>query len=226
MKGRHRGNSNLRFKISSTDRAFQTSQTFCIFFFNRAFTASKVEVLRHAGDLFPVPDTRDRWLFDKIYDNFWDRETVSGASPFERVEGDDDGNTLLSQSSLHTMFVDHSQGEGITINPHSILRMRIQRNEAASMDLRFKSKAQSTETYRKWMTEVLSVLGVVEIQAEAGVRKALDISMSTYVVRSHAYLELLISSWSMETHTFVASGGEFNPMSEDMVVMFSLTLLR
>lgn len=38
--------------------------------------------------------------------------------------------------------------------------------------------------------------------AETGVRKALDISMPVSLTRSHADLELLISRWSVEIHTF------------------------
>lgn len=72
--------------------------------------------------------------------------------------------------------------------------------------------------------EVLSLSSVGDTLVEAGVRKALDMSMSMSVTRSHADLELLISSWSAETYTFIASWEEFTPMLEDVVVTFRLPL--
>lgn len=50
--------------------------------------------------------------------------------------------------------------------PHSILRMRVQRNEVAWSGIRFESKTQSTKTYRDWMTEALNVPAMADILAE------------------------------------------------------------
>lgn len=81
-------------------------------------------VLRHGGDMVPVPDLRDRWLLSKItQDNFFGREPVSGPLPAERADEDD--NAHLSQLLHQIDFVYHSQGEGITINPCSTMRMRV-----------------------------------------------------------------------------------------------------
>lgn len=44
------------------------------------------------------------------------------------------------------------------------------------------------------------------------------------LTRSHGDLELLVSLWSMETHTFITSHGEFTPTQEDVLVMFCLLL--
>lgn len=70
------------------------------------------------------------------------------------------GNSLnlctspFSHLTHQTVFMDQSQGEGVVINPRSILRMRIQRNEAVGTDLRFESNAQNTESYHNWVAEV------------------------------------------------------------------------
>lgn len=63
---------------------------------------------------------------------------------------------------------------------------------------------------------------VVGILVELGIRKALDISLSMSVTRSHADLELLVSHWS--THTSVSSWGEFTWTMYDVQVMFHLLL--
>lgn len=51
--------------------------------------------------------------------------------------------------------------------------------------------------------------GVADSLVEASVAKALDISMSMSMTKSHAGLELLISRWGEEMHTFIASWEEF-----------------
>lgn len=57
-----------------------------------------------------------------------DREPVSAASPLEWDEDDGGDNIFLSQFMHQAVFVDHSQGYGVMINPLSVLRMRIQRD--------------------------------------------------------------------------------------------------
>lgn len=132
---------------------------------------------------------------------------------------------MLFFISYYTRMFSLITTKGFMINPRSILRMRIQKIKAAWMELRFESKAQSTEAYRKWVKEVLSVPDVENTLVEASVRKAFDISMSIYVNRRHADLELLISLWSLETHTLVTSWGEFTPTSEDVLVIFLLKIV-
>lgn len=101
------------------------------------------------------------------------------------------------------MFADHSKGEEVTINPRSVLRMWIQKNEAAWMDLRFKSNCQSTWTCRKWVMEVLRVPGVADTSVEADVGKAMDISISFSVVRSH--VDLGVASIPLEREDTILS---------------------
>lgn len=54
------------------------------------------------------------------------------------------------------------------------------------------------------------------------VRKVLDISKPVSIIRSQADLELLVSWWSIETHTFITSWDEFTPTLKDVQVMFRL----
>lgn len=106
------------------------------------------------------------------------------------------------------------------MNTRSIFRMRIKRNESTWTDLRLESKTQNRETYRNWVTEVLSMPGVADTLPEAGVRKALDILTSVFVIRSHTNLELVISCCSVNTYVHLCLG-EFAPALEGVPVMFS-----
>lgn len=45
------------------------------------------------------------------------------------------------------------------------------------------------------------------------------------MTRSHTDLELLVSYWSVEMHTFFTSWKEFIPILKDVLVMFCLSLI-
>lgn len=130
-------------------------ESFCFqapFFFNSAFFASWD--LKY-GDEVPMPEPRDRWLSTRILSNsFSYREPVGRASPVERLEVN---NAPLSKLLRQAVFPYHVQGDRLTIYPCSILRTRIQKNEASWANIRFESKIQSTKIYKKWAIEVLSV---------------------------------------------------------------------
>lgn len=131
--------------------------------------------------MVPMPELRDRWLLIKILlDSFFDREPVGGGELAVRANKDDDAP--LSQLLHQTVFFGHNQRNGVTISPRSILRMRIQRNEVAWTDIRF-------ESIQILASEVLSVPAMVKILAEAMVRKALDVSKSTFIIMSHKDLK-------------------------------------
>lgn len=83
-----------------------------------------------SNDMVPMLESRDRWRFSNIIlGGFFYRESVSGREPVER--GNEEDDAPLSQLLHQTIFVDHSQGDGVTINPRSTLSMRIQKNEVA-----------------------------------------------------------------------------------------------
>lgn len=60
----------------------------------------------------------------------------------------------------------------------------------------------------------------------ADVRKAMKISTFLLMTKNYADLELLISHWSMETHTFVVVWREFTPTLKDVVVISHLPLFE
>lgn len=59
---------------------------------------------------------------------FLDKEPMTSASPFERIEVT--MNRGYKPSMYQSVFGDHSHREGAMINHLSILRMRVERNEA------------------------------------------------------------------------------------------------
>lgn len=103
--------------------------------------------------------------------------------------------------------------------------MGIQKNKAAWADIRFESKTQSTRIYNEWATEVLSVQDTVDILTLASLRKAVEVSLDSFVMRSHVDIVFLVSWWSRKTYTFLTSWGEFKSTLEEVLVMFRLPAL-
>lgn len=86
-------------------------------------SSSRAGILRY-GDGVPMLEPRHQWLLGKILlDDFFNREPVGGALPAERAN--DDENAPFSKLLHQTIFVDHSQSYGVTLDPRCILRMII-----------------------------------------------------------------------------------------------------
>lgn len=87
--------------------------------------------------------------------------------------------------------------------------MRVKRNGTAWLKLWSELKAQSTQAYGDWLSEVLASLGVLDIIRQADIRKALDVSKSLSMTKSYVDLELLIFHSSVETHFYHILGGGY-----------------
>lgn len=85
--------------------------------------------------------------------------------PFESMDED-------KHHDYQTLFGDHPEGEGIIVDPRSILRMRIEKVEVPWSDLRFETKAQSHRSYDAWVRKLLVIHGVSAKMLKVGVRKA------------------------------------------------------
>lgn len=80
-------------------------------------------------------------------DLFWamaNELSLDTSAPFESTDEDED-------HTYQTLFWDQGEGEGIVINPRSILRMCIKKAEAVSVDPQLQSKAQSHQYYDAWV---------------------------------------------------------------------------
>lgn len=108
----------LRFQKTSTDTSLSKFIYFQLLFSSSGIStasASRAGVLKHSDHMVPMSESTDKWLLSKILqDKYFGREPMDGASPSERADKDD--NNPLSQMMHQTVFADHSQGEGVTIN--------------------------------------------------------------------------------------------------------------
>lgn len=55
-----------------------------------------------------------------------------------------------------TPFMDHKEGEGILVNPRSILRIKVERTKVCWIELRFEAKSEGNVTFANWAPALLA----------------------------------------------------------------------
>lgn len=56
------------------------------------------------------------------------------------------------------------------------------------------------------------------------IRKALNLSKGSVVNKCHEKMELLVSRWSIESHSSIAGWGKLHPTLKDVMVLTNLPL--
>lgn len=91
------------------------------------------------------------------------------------------------------------------IVPQSSLRMRVERIEIPWAEVRSKSKTQSNLEFQAWLHKVLYMPGVSKSLNEVGMRILVTCTRVCLLSMQHFKLEVLLSLWSTEAYTSVAS---------------------
>lgn len=87
--------------------------------------------------------------------------------------------------------------------------MRVKDGELTWAGLRFESKTQLNQLFDLWCQKVFEFPRVTKRLDEAEAKKDVPCSRLLFLTRYHHDLELLMSRWSTESHTFLATWGEF-----------------
>lgn len=78
-----------------------------------------------------------------------------------------------------TPFIDHKEGEGIYINPRSILRMRIERVKVPWTELMFETKSQSNSPFAEWISRLLSNPDISKKITQTRIGRAFNLAKTT-----------------------------------------------
>lgn len=127
-----------------------------------------------------------------------DKVPLSAYIPFESTDVKNHHNYLI-------LFNGYPKGELILINPQSILRMREEKCELSSSNLTFESEIQIKQLFKAWCLKVIELSGLTKKFYQATVKKAVTLSRLLSLTRHHQDLEFLLSRWSIETRTFLAT---------------------
>lgn len=134
-----------------------------------------------------------------LEDSFWVMGTALAfdvTAPFKSMEEDEN-------HTHQTLSGDHREDEVVVSNPRSILHMCIEKIDAAWTDLRFDQKCKATSLM------MLSAEGYSHLEKFPKTLKVsvkpLDCSRIISISRDHQNLACVISWWSVECHTFIAT---------------------
>lgn len=94
------------------------------------------------------------------------------------------------------LFRDKNGGDCVLINPQSLLRMGVEKAEAACLVICFESKSGSSQSYDAWVKKVMAIWGNSKRMLTAGTKKAIDYLRIHLLALIQKDLEFLVSRWS------------------------------
>lgn len=95
--------------------------------------------------------------------------------------------------SYQTLFCDNNEDHGVTIPPHSVVRMRVERSEMPFGLIRFEAKARRHTDFKTWMDHILTQADMGKFLKDIGVLRPLQYPVQMDVDRSPVDLAFLIS---------------------------------
>ncbi|CAL8169050.1 unnamed protein product [Prunus armeniaca] len=110
------------------------------------------------------------------------------------------------------------------IDPASISRCCIERGLFPTVPLFFQYPCSTSKDWWEWVDHELRNPSTCDILSRAGVLDAIFISKACDIHIEAKMLRHVVRQWSIETHTFICSWGEFTPTLEDVANIFHLPL--
>ncbi|XP_059656851.1 uncharacterized protein LOC132303569 [Cornus florida] len=114
---------------------------------------------------------------------------------------------------------------GALISPSSIPRLLVERGDFPYSYIEFDGHTGSPPDWKLWTQHVLSREDYRLILERSNILNAIRLFSVLTIRRDNLSLRTLISRWSTDSHTFVASWGEFSPTLEDVAVLYRLPIL-
>nr|XP_011459691.1 PREDICTED: uncharacterized protein LOC105350043 [Fragaria vesca subsp. vesca] len=102
------------------------------------------------------------------------------------------------------------------ISPKSVSRLLIERGEYSAVPICFRYPAEVIADWSDWVCFEVRKKKFEEAICSAGIKLALFISSFCEIHKDDICLRHVVRRWSLETHTFICSWGEFTPTLEDV----------
>lgn len=119
------------------------SLNFAFSFFERMSPKKKIITYPNLK-AYPMATSRHIWSECVVVkDLFWKLANDNQTEAQIPLEQSSHSYGESATPEYKTLFMDHKEGEGIFVNPRSILRMRRERVEVAWTELRLETKSQS-----------------------------------------------------------------------------------
>ncbi|KAF7132948.1 hypothetical protein RHSIM_Rhsim09G0080200 [Rhododendron simsii] len=117
-----------------------------------------------------------------------------------------------------------SPEEADLIPPSSILRFRVERGDVPSCFVNYEAVSQAPVHWHDWVESVLSNLNLAHTLKASRALEPIRLPAQLNTRKNNANIDLLVSQWSKDTHTFVFLWGDDGPTLQDMVVLMQLSM--
>ncbi|KAG5525346.1 hypothetical protein RHGRI_031876 [Rhododendron griersonianum] len=116
-----------------------------------------------------------------------------------------------------------SPEEADLIPPCSVLRFRVERGDIPSCFVNYEAVSQAPVHWGDWVEAVLGNPESVHILRSSRALEPIRLSVELSIRRNNANVDLMVSRWSKDTHTFVFPWGDGGPTLQDTAVLMRLS---
>ncbi|KAG5528020.1 hypothetical protein RHGRI_028826 [Rhododendron griersonianum] len=116
-----------------------------------------------------------------------------------------------------------SPEEADLIPPCSVLRFRVERGDIPSCFVNYEAVSQAPVHWGDWVEAILGNPESVRILSSSRALEPIRLSIELSIRRNNANIELMVSRWSKDTHTFVFPWGDGGPTLQDTAVLMRLS---
>ncbi|KAF7124018.1 hypothetical protein RHSIM_Rhsim12G0101900 [Rhododendron simsii] len=120
-----------------------------------------------------------------------------------------------------TPEVTHDEAD--LIIPSSVLRFRVERGDIPYCFVNYEAVSQAPAHWGDWVESVLSNTDFVHTLWASRALKPVRLSTELSIRKNNTNLDLMISRWSKDTHTFVFPWGDGGPTLQDTAVLMRLS---
>ncbi|KAF7151002.1 hypothetical protein RHSIM_Rhsim02G0154000 [Rhododendron simsii] len=130
--------------------------------------------------------------------------------------------TDISEDPLSLIFeLTHEEADLI---PHSsVLRFRVERGDITCCFINYEAVSQAPAYWSDWVESVLSNPNFVHTLKAFCALEPIRLSVELSIHRNNTNIDLMVSRWSKDTHTFVFPWGDGGPTLQDKAVLMRLS---
>ncbi|KAF7126366.1 hypothetical protein RHSIM_Rhsim11G0176600 [Rhododendron simsii] len=154
----------------------------------------------------------------------WRRAPYLGGSSdsfWRRAEAFVPETDISEDPLLLTPEVTHEEAD--LIIPSSVLRFRVERGDIPCCFVNYEAVSQAPAHWGDWVESVLSSPDFVHALRASRALEPVRLSTELSIRKNNTNLDLMISRWSKDTHTFVFPWGDGGPTLQDTAVLMRLS---
>ncbi|KAF7116967.1 hypothetical protein RHSIM_RhsimUnG0008800 [Rhododendron simsii] len=154
----------------------------------------------------------------------WRRAPYLGGSSdsfWRRAEAFVPETDISEDPLLLTPEVTHEEAD--LIIPSSVLRFRVERGDIPYCFVNYEAVSQAPAHWGDWVESVLSSPDFVHALRASRALEPVRLSTELSIRKNNTNLDLMISRWSKDTHTFVFPWGDGGPTLQDTAVLMRLS---